>query len=312
MNLDKNIQDGLTARVADIRFDEPMRAHTTMQVGGNVDAWLQPKDMEELQSVLVFASENAIPWMAVGRGSNLLVRDGGLRGLAISLSNLNKLQVSEIEKVAGEKYDAIVTAEAGAKLPRLLGFCAEHGLTGLEGLEGVPGTVGGAVRMNAGTPHGCIGDSIIDVTILDKGEKLITKTAAKLELSYRKCKIPRTAVVISTRLGLKKSTIEAVRENLRRLRAKRESAQPTTQPGVGSVFRNPPKGSAWKLVDEAGLRGVRIGKARVSEQHANWIINEGGAAARDVETLIRLMRDRVKEKCGVLLDPEVVIVGEEG
>lgn len=307
MSLTMKQQTALREKVrGEIRFDEPMARHTTMQVGGPAEAWIQPVDVDDVTACVHCAQELDLPWCAVGRGSNLLVRDGGLRGLAIHLAKFETLHEEPSEADAVTVY-----AAAGVRLKRLLGFCAEHGLSGLEGLEGVPGTVGGAIIMNAGTPAGAIGDAVIDVTYLDKTGAQITRSAEQLAFAYRKAKIPRQAVVLATRLRVTRAAPETVRATLADLRAKREKAQPGTQPAVGSVFRNPNGRSAWSLIDEAGLRGVRIGKARVSDLHANWIVNEGGATARDVETLIKLMRDQVKERCGVTLDPEVIIVGEE-
>ncbi|MBI2344014.1 MAG: UDP-N-acetylmuramate dehydrogenase [Deltaproteobacteria bacterium] len=293
------------------RFDEPMQRHITMQVGGVADAWVQPQGLDELQAVLHFARESDVACMIVGRGSNLLVRDGGIRGVVIHLGHFDRLAIEPSNEVPADPDYVVLVAEAGVKLKRLLGLCAEEGFSGLEGLEGVPGTVGGAVVMNAGTPAGVIGDAVIDVCYLDRQAQQITRTAAQLAFAYRSTKIPKTAIVIHTRLRVTRVEPVAVRERLQQLRQQRMACQPGRQPCVGSVFRNPPKGSAWMLVDEAGLRGVRIGGARISEQHANWIVNEGNATARDVETLIRLVREKVKEKCGVLLDPEVMIVGEE-
>lgn len=289
-------------------FDEPMQRYTTMKVGGAADVLVHPTSIDEVQAILQFAKQEGLPWTVLGRGSNLLVRDSGIRGIVMSLSELTQISCE-----APDGDDAayrVMQVDAGVRLKRLLGYCAEHGLSGVEGLEGVPGTVGGAVVMNAGTPAGCIGDAIIDVTYIEQGARIVTKKVETLKFSYRKNKIPRTAVVLSTRLRAHVTDPDAVREKLQQLRDKREAAQPSTQPGVGSVFRNPEGLSAWKLIDDAGLRGVRIGKARISEMHSNWIVNEGGATARDIETLIKLVRDKVKERCGVLLDPEVVIVGE--
>ncbi len=311
MSLTNAQQNSLRATLRGaVKFDEPMRAHTTMQVGGPADAWVQPLDVPDLLAVVQWSKSEGLPLVAVGRGSNLLVRDGGIRGVAIHLSALDALRTAD-DCPAPQPDTVVLYAQAGVKLKRLLGFCAEHGFSGLEGLEGVPGTMGGAVMMNAGTPAGAIGDAIFSVTYLDKHDELITKTAAQLAFSYRKSKIPKSAIVVSALLVVTPTLPEAVRGRLQQLRDKREKAQPATQPGVGSVFRNPPHASAWSLIDDAGLRGVRIGKARVSEQHANWIINEGGATAHDVECLIRLMRDQVREKCGVSLEPEVIVVGEE-
>lgn len=286
----------------EVRFAEPMKSHTTLQVGGAADIWFRPMDLDDVLAGLATAKQFALPWLVLGRGSNLLVRDGGFRGVVMSLASLETLQLED---------PTTLYAEAGVRLKRLLGFCGEQGLTGLEGLEGVPGTVGGAVMMNAGTPAGVIGDRIINVQYIEQGEKMLTRTAKQLDFQYRKVKIPRTAIVIAARLSVVESTADAVKSRLAELRAKRETAQPGTKPSVGSVFRNPEGTNAWSLIDDAGLRGVRVGHARISELHANWIVNEGDATAKDVETLIRLMKERVKERSGIALEPEVHIVGEE-
>lgn len=318
-------QQELRARVRGaVRFDEPLRVHTTIQVGGPADVWIEPVDRADLLTALQFADAAGVAWTCIGRGSNLLVRDGGVRGLVIHLGALDALRLEEESHVVegsltqddGRRtQDAgqttILYAEAGVKLKRLLGFCAEQGLTGLEGLEGVPGTVGGAIVMNAGTPAGCIGDSVIDIQYLDKGGKVVMRIHEQLEFSYRRAKLPRSAVVLAARLQVTVATPDAVRSRLQALRAQRETAQPGTQPSLGSIFKNPDTTPAWKLIEEAGLKGIRIGGARVSELHGNWIVNEGGATARDVEVLIRLIRDRVKEATGILLEPEITIVGDE-
>lgn len=313
MSLTKSQQETLRALGAEaaVHFDEPMDRHTTMQVGGPADAWAEPSSVEQLLAMLAFAKQEGLPWMVVGRGSNLLVRDGGLRGLVIATARLDALRLEPPVEAATPNTMRVLIAEAGVKIKRLLGFCGQEGLAGVEGLEGVPGTVGGAIVMNAGTPAGVIGDAVLDVTYVEQGVRVLTKTAAQLEFAYRKTKLPRSAVVLQARLTLRADQPEAVKARLQALREKREAAQPATQPGVGSVFRNPEGSAAWRFIDDAGLRGVRVGGARISPQHANWIINEGGATAKDVETLIRLMREKVRERCGISLEPEVVMVGEE-
>lgn len=194
---------------------------------------------------------------------------------------------------------------------QLLSWAADQGLSGLEGLEGVPGTVGGAVAMNAGTPHGSIGDAVVSVMLLEKG-RVIERAAKTLEFSYRKAKLPRATTVLSVRLKLAPKDPTAIRAKLQELRAYRQSRQPLQQPSMGSIFKNPDKtNTAGKLIEEAGLKEVRVGKAQVSGMHANWIVNLGGATAKDVEILIKLIRDTVKEKTGFVLEPEVKIVGED-
>ncbi|MBI2345854.1 MAG: UDP-N-acetylmuramate dehydrogenase [Deltaproteobacteria bacterium] len=290
-----------------VRLGEPMRQHTTIQVGGPADAWVEPADGEELAALLRWATAEGIPWCNIGRGSNLLIRDGGIRGLAVHIGALCSVRIEEGQSQSA----AVLYAEGGAKLKRLLGLCAEEGLAGLEGLEGIPGTVGGALVMNAGTPAGCIGDAVLEVIWCDRTGKLVTRSREAMEFGYRRAKVPRQAVIVAARLSVSRSSPDAVRARLETLRANRQAAQPGHQPSLGSIFKNPGGKSAWQLIEEAGLKGVRVGGARVANQHGNWIVNEGGATAKDVEVLIRLIRERVKESSGILLEPEIVMMGEE-
>lgn len=296
-----------------VLFDEPMSRHTTMLVGGPADVWIEPAGLEDCELAQEIASANELSIMTVGRGSNLLVRDGGIRGIVLHVG----AAFQEIKFVnrphsggEGEGTGHIIDVGAGVLVRQLLSWAAEQGLSGVEALEGIPGTVGGAVAMNAGTPHGSIGDSVVLVTLLEKG-RVVERTAEKLEFSYRKAKITRATTVLSVRLRLIPKDPAEIRAKLQELRTYRQSRQPLQMPSMGSIFKNPDGiNTAGKLIEESGLKGVRVGKAQVSPMHANWIVNLGGATAKDVEVLIKLVRDTVKEKTGFVLEPEIKIIGE--
>lgn len=289
-----------------VLFDEPMSRHTTMQVGGAAEAWIEPAGLEDCQAAQEFATVHDLSIMTVGRGSNLLVRDGGIRGIVLHVGSA----FQEIGLVSEGEH--IITVGAGVMVKQLLNWAADQGLSGLEGLEGVPGTVGGALAMNAGTPHGSIGDVVVSVTVLEKG-RVIERAAKTLEFSYRKAKLSRATVVVSVRLRLTPKAPDEIRARIQELRSHRHASQPLQFPSVGSVFKNPDAtNTAGRLIEESGLKEVRVGKAQVSPVHANWIVNLGGATAKEVEVLIKLIRDTVKEKTGFVLEPEVKIVGEMG
>lgn len=286
-----------------VLFDEPMSRHTTIRIGGAADALLYPGNIEEVTHLLGFARRHRLPVLFLGAGSNLLVRDKGVRGLVVSLSRgFGKIRLEP---------SRLLYAEAGVGMPRLAEFAAEQGLSGVESLSGIPGTLGGALVMNAGTREGEIGAVVHSVTFVDSRERVQTWMRERIRFGYRESHFPKGAVLLSARLELKPSTPEAVREKVRSDRARRVETQPLGLPNLGSVFKNPPKGFAARAIEEAGLKGVRVGGARVSEKHANFIVNEGEASARDVLALIGLVRDKVKERLAVGLETEVKVVGEE-
>ena len=297
-----------------VLFDEPIAAYTSIRVGGPADIFFTPKELSELRRGLDWAQSQEMPVWVIGAGSNLLIRDGGLRGFVVSLKNLN-----HFERTA----DGRIYAEAGVFVPKLVEWTAEQSLSGLEPLIGVPGSVGGAIVMNAGTRDGEIGNAVDSAVCLVKGKETTLNREA-LQFSYRSAKVPKGAILLSAILNLRDGNREEIEKKIRAYKEYRLKTQPLNHPNLGSVFKNPPKGaspkgaspkghpaSAGEMIEEAGLKDVRIGKARISPKHANFIINEGGATARDIQRLIGLIRDKVKEKFGVLLEPEVRIIGEE-
>ncbi len=299
----------IQALCGDVRFEEPLSRYTTIRIGGPADVLAYPRTIEEAQGLILFARRNKLPLFILGAGSNLLVRDKGIRGVVMNLAQ--GFHGIRIEREEGASV--CVTAEAGAGIPRLVDFCAEEGLTGLEPVAGVPGNLGGALMMNAGTPDGEISDVVETVTFLDKDARLATWSRDDIRFAYRESHFPRGAVLLSAVLKLSRMASEKVRGRVQDYRSRRVETQPLNVPNLGSVFKNPrdKKLFAGKLVEEAGLKDIRVGGARISPKHGNFIVNEGGAKARDVLALIGLVKDKVKEKFGVLLETEVKVVGEE-
>lgn len=294
-----------------VAFDVPLNQHTHIHVGGPADAFVSPKNAEQLRQILVWAKEKKIPCFILGKGSNTLVKDGGFRGMVINLTK--GFRHFGLAKENG--HFVWVEAEGGVPTQQLVRWALDQGFCGLERLAGVPGTIGGNVFMNAGTHLGEIADLIEEVEICDAKGKMITSPKSKLEFTYRSSGISPSSVVTKAILKLEKGDKEKLEKLVRDVFEKRGLSQPVELPNLGSVFKNPPVGKqgkkkAWELIEEAGCRGVRIGKARVSEKHANFIVNEGGATAKDVLKLISMIKDRVKEATGILLETEIKVVGE--
>lgn len=297
-----------------VLFDEPLSRYTTIRVGGPADALMYPKTIDELSALVQWARSQKTPLFVLGSGSNLLVRDKGIRGLVVNLSQgFNRVSLE-----GPEDSGTIVYAEAGAGIPRLVDFTAEEGLTGLEALAGIPAHVGGALFMNAGTPDGEVSDHLVSATFVDKEGRLQTWAKERIRFEYRHSHFPPHAIIVSARFQLKRKASELVKGSVQEFRTKRIETQPLTVPNLGSVFKNPVskkskagKMYAGKLIEDAGLKNVRIGGARISPKHGNFIVNEGGAKAKDVLALVGMVKDKIREKYGVSLETEMKVVGEE-
>ncbi len=294
----------------ELRQDEPLSAHTSFRIGGPVDLFAVPADREDLAVLLRFLRAQGLAFFVLGGGTNLLVRDKGFRGVAISLRRLQRIAIEREYRSIGGAYTAI-RAEAGALLSRLLSFSLDEGLTGLEFATGIPGTVGGAVRMNAGTAGGEMGDVIDSVTLLDPDGNQHVCDRETLAFGYRTADIADDEVVLDALLVLRRDDPEQIKARVRGLRDKRKKIQPRGLPNAGSVFKNPIEGPAGKLIEAAGMKGRSVGGARVSERHANFIVNAGRATARDVLTLMDQVQQAVRDAYGVLLEPEIRVIGEE-
>lgn len=289
-----------------LRHNVDMRRHTTWRAGGYAERVYQPADPEDLAKFLrtVPADE---PLLALGLGSNLLVRDGGLRGTVLLLHGV----LGELHREA----DGLIHAQAGVPGAKLARFAALHGLGGAEFFAGIPGTVGGMLAMNAGCYGSETWEKVARVQVMDRSGALHERAAQDYEIGYRfvaRRESPglRDEWFVAAWLKFEKGDGAASREKIRALLEKRTASQPLNLPNAGSVFRNPPGDYAARLIERCGLKGRQIGGARVSEKHANFIVNTGNATAADIENLINEVRATVEEKTGIRLHPEVRIVGE--
>jgi UDP-N-acetylmuramate dehydrogenase len=281
-----------------ITLNEPLGRFTWMKVGGPADYYVEPADVDDLRTVLSVIREKNLPFLLLGRGSNMLVSDAGYRGVVINLEE----GLSTVE-MDGE----LVRAEAGVRTTKFVDFCVQHSLAGVEMLAGIPGTIGGAVRMNAGAHGGETADHLEDVDVLQENEvKRIPK--AECEFGYRHSRI-RGDVVVGARFRLETGESEELVRRRKELIQKRNATQPLDLPNLGSMFKNPPGIHAAELIEKAGLKGKRIGDAQISEKHANFMVNHGAATAAEVMQLVGLVQKTVEQQAGVALELEITLVG---
>ena len=284
-----------------LRFDEPLARYTVWGIGGPADRLYQPADLDDL-CVFLAQCERDEPLFWLGLGSNVLIRDGGVRGTVVHLAGaLDSLCLMP---------DGHIYVEAGVACPKVARFAARSRLTGAEFFAGIPGTVGGALAMNAGAFGGETFDIVHSVDTVDRMGRLHHHPRSAFTASYRHVEGPQQQYFVAARLSLRHDDVDAARERIRELLRRRAETQPTGKRSCGSVFRNPPGDHAARLIDTCSLKGRRIGGAVVSTKHANFIINDGQATAGDVESLIALIHDTVLDVHGVSLVAEVRIVGE--
>lgn len=289
-----------------VLMDEPMAGHTTYKVGGAVDAFAFVEDVDALKKALAHLAKHAVPYIVVGKGSNVLFADQGYRGAVLSLSK----QFQSISLHPSEGGD-VLRVGAGLSITKLIRFIKAHRIAGLECLGGVPGTLGGAICMNAGTVMGEVRDALLRVEVVTGDGHLQTLEASELQLSYRHSELPANALIISAEFRTTQADA-ATFERLDHVLAYRKRTQPLQQPSCGSVFANPPGDHAGRLIEACGLKGRRLGDAQVSEKHANWIVNLGKARAVDVRGLIALCVEAVKERFDIDLRHEVQFLGDWG
>jgi UDP-N-acetylmuramate dehydrogenase len=291
----------------------PMARWTSLRVGGVADLLLIPIDLVELQRIISWAHAQDVPMMCLGNGTNLVVRSGGIRGLVVSLRDaLNRLQRLDAAPFSDRPQETTLRLRIGAGVPltRLLHLVIREGLRGLSFVVGIPGTLGGAVRMNAGTELGSTWDALESVTILLPDGHIRVLQREDICVGYRRTALPKDAVVLEATLRAVKGDPEEVRQEVRGIYHKRLETQPLSYPNAGSIFKNPAGERAGILIDQLGLKGSRIGGAQVSYQHANFIINLGQASADEVLALIDYIKRQVYDRAGILLEEEVQIVGE--
>jgi UDP-N-acetylmuramate dehydrogenase len=315
MTLDKTTKQWLKQTFGHAAvFDEPMSRHTYFRVGGPADAFVKPETLDGLLALTQRLRKNGVPYMIVGGGTNLLVKDGGIRGVVISTGRC--LKKIYHENRAG--VDVMVTSGAGVKLRSLCGYAVKRGFQGMNFAIGIPGTVGGGIMMNAGTRYGCIGDALDAVIILDPDGNQIKIEREKLNFSYRSLnwgpvvEDTRNAqpIILEADFRLRASSKKKVVEEAGRFLKERRLRQPIHEPSAGCFFKNPASGkTAGQLIDMSGLKGRRNGDAEVSAEHANFIVNKGAATAKDILELKDVIQDTVFKLFQVKLETEVKIVG---
>jgi UDP-N-acetylmuramate dehydrogenase len=284
-----------------VLFSAPMRQFTSIKVGGPADTLLFPKDVDELRKIVRYARRKNIPILVMGKGTNLIVRDKGVRGWVISLTQgMKKFQMK------GER----VEAEAGLPLLRLVQFSIEKGLSGLEPFFGIPGTVGGGLAMNAGAWGVELKDLLLSITLMKEDGEVVERPRSRLRFSYRRLALSPSWIILKGQFQLKKGKKEEILERVKSYSEMRKRTQPLDYPSAGSIFKNPKEGPAGKWIEEIGLKGFRMGQAMVSDRHANFIINLGKATAEEVTNLMEWVERKVYEEKGISLEREVKVVGE--
>jgi len=285
-----------------IYTDEPMKKHTTFRVGGNADFFVVPKTVEEVKRTVMLCVEQDMPYYILGNGSNLLVGDKGYRGVVIQI-------YKEMNNIIVEGHRMKV--QAGALLSKIGSAALEAGLTGFEFAAGIPGTMGGAVVMNAGAYGGEMKDVLEEVTVLTKEGEVLTLSKEELDMGYRTSVVAKKDyIVLEAIVVLELGDRDAIKARMDELKVQRTTKQPLEFPSAGSTFKRPEGYFAGKLVQDAGLRGFQVGGAQVSEKHCGFVINKGNATAADIVELMNQVSERVKDKFGVELEPEVKRLGD--
>ncbi len=298
------LAEELSCRVsprAVVRAQEPLAKHTTFRVGGPAELYVEPATEADLAAALDFCQQRRLPFFVLGRGSNLVVKDGGFRGVVLCLAQPG----FSIVRVQEE----CLHCGAGAKLKAVAAEAKRHELSGLEFLEGIPGSVGGALRMNAGAMGGAIFDVVEAVRLMDFSGNVCERPAGELGARYRCCAALHTHIALEAVLRGRPGVRSEIERRMEQFSRKRWKSQPAA-PSAGCLFKNPPSIPAGRLIEELGLKGLRVGGAVVSAEHGNFIVNEGNATARDILALMDLIRARARTDRGIELEAEVEIVGE--
>lgn len=285
-------------------INEPMSKHTSFKIGGNADYFIKVKSISELKKILAFAKKESMPYQIVGNGTNLLVRENGIRGLVI------KLELMDIS--IGKQHDfAYITVGAGLTLARVALIACENGLTGLEGMSGIPGTVGGAIRMNAGAYGNEMKDIVVFSKCMNSAGEILELNLAQHEFEHRKSSFENNGlIVLETTLKLKYDDKKNIEQKMKECKTSRCEKQPLEFPNAGSTFKRNKDIPTAKLINDCGLKGYSIGGAEVSEKHSGFIINKGNATASDVLNLTDYIKKQVKEKFDKEIELEIIVVGE--
>lgn len=283
-----------------VLLNVPLKRFTSMKVGGPADSLFFPKDLDDLRELVLYARSKSIPFMILGKGTNMIVRDKGVRGWMISLTQgLKRIRVD------GD----VIEGEAGLPLQRLVQFSVQKGLTGFEPFSGIPGTVGGGLAMNAGAWGSELKDILLSIHFMKENGDMVEKARQKLRFSYRQLAFPRSWIILKGKFQLRQAPQKEILKRVKSYSELRKRTQPLAYPSAGSIFKNPKEGPAAKWIEGAGLKGFRIGQAMISDHHANFIINLGGATAEEVIQLMEWAEKKVYEKKGIFLEREVKVVG---
>ena len=305
MNLSFSFQNKIKGEVL---YDEMMSKYTSMRIGGPADVFVLPANLRDLQIVL--KNRGSCPIWTIGEGTNLLVRDRGIRGIVISLKNCFKsIKRPVFYKSLDGKEKAVIQVDGGVKLSYLAKFTARYGLKGVESLVGIPGSVGGSIAMNAGAEGTEISHVLRSIKFMTLDGEVKTYSKSEMVFAYRKTTFPsKGGIVIEAELDLEKGDITDIHREMDKYLSRRGSTQPLTMPNSGSIFKNPAGEKAGRLIESVGLKGFWIGGAGVSIKHANFIVNKGDASAEDVIRLIKHIQTVVEEKSGIKLEQEIVII----
>ncbi len=289
-----------------VRANEPMHRHTSFKIGGPADLFALPATIDQLQAVIKKAGELGIPVSVFGSGTNLLISDNGIRGLVVATGRLK----SGIRITRSDSHHTLVSADAGERLAGLCRFANENGLSGLEFAAGIPGTVGGALAMNAGTPHGQMADIVLSLELLDPSSgKVHSAARPALDFVYRR--LNTNSIILSGCFEFVNALPEQVQAAYRQHLEKKQLSQPVQAASAGCFFKNPDHAPpAGKLIEEAGLKGKKVNGAMVSPLHANYIVNLGNATCKDVIQLQKIIQNEILTKYGIHLDTEVRVEGE--
>ncbi len=301
----QNIYDRLCEIIKkeNILVDEPMKNHTSFKIGGPADILVTPTDENELKEIIQYIKEENIPYFLMGNGSNLLVRDGGIRGIVVKIAqNYNEFEINE----------NIIKAQSGILLSTLAKHIAKNCYKGFEFASGIPGTLGGAIAMNAGAYGGEMKDVVKSVKVLNQQGEIVELSNQQMQFGYRTSLVNKeNLIVLEVKLSLEKGNYEDIKNILDDLTVKRTTKQPLNVPSAGSTFKRPEGYYAGKLIEDSGLKGVRLKGAQVSDKHSGFVINAGGATAKDIIELIEFIKKTVYDKFKVELNEEVKIVGED-
>ena len=289
-----------------------MSQFSTLKVGGPAEAIVSVSNIEELKKLICWLKNNDIGWWVVGRGSNILVPDSGLAGVIIILEGEFRTIEKTTEQTQPSNTEKVfIRAGGGCLLTKFVTFCTSQSLSGLEFAVGIPGSIGGAIVMNAGAWGAEIGSLVDAVMLMDRNGDIISEHGENLGFSYRKWSMPQNTILLSATFGLSPGSKEVITATCKKYQEFRLKNQPVAEPSAGSFFKNPPTDSAGRLIEEAGLKGFSIGGAKISEKHANFIVNTGKASAADILNLMQIVQQKVYKRFGINLEPEVHILGGE-